>query len=168
MATLQELSNGLGRVWDNVAEGWQQLSQRMGQALTRFNPSRRGKGDLETVEDQLLEQSSRWGLLTAEVFDDDDQVVVKLEAPGMDASDFDIQVVDDVLVVRGEKHIEREQTRGQYRLMECAYGSFERAVPLPAPVDEARASARYKKGVLRITLPKQETAMRRTIRVDVG
>jgi HSP20 family protein len=168
MATLQELSNGLGRVWDNIAEGWHQLSQRVGQALTRFNPSRRGKGDLETMEEQLLEQSSRWGLLTADVFDDDDKVVVKLEAPGMDANDFDIQVVDDVLVVRGEKHIEREQSHGQYRLMECAYGSFERAIPLPAPVDEAQTSARYKKGVLRITLPKLEAGVRRTIQVDAG
>jgi HSP20 family protein len=168
MATLQELSNGLARAWDNIAEGWHQLSQRVGHALTRFDPSRRGKGDLETVEEQLMEQSSRWGLLTADVFDDDDKVAVRLEVPGMDANDFNIQVVDDVLVVHGEKRIERAQGQGRYRLLECAYGSFERAIPLPAPVDETRASARYRKGVLRITLPKLEAAMRRTIQVDAG
>ena len=50
----------------------------------------------------------------------------------MDADGFDISVVDDTLVVRGEKQVERESRQGRYHRMECAYGSFERRIPLDA------------------------------------
>ena len=72
----------------------------------------------------------------------------------MESENFDIQIVDNTLVVRGEKQVKREKTEGRYHLMECAYGSFERAMALPANVDDSRAVASYKKGILEITLPK--------------
>ena len=61
-----------------------------------------------------------WGVLTAEVFDDNERIVVRLEAPGLDGKDFDIHVHDDYLVVSGEKHIERESNQGRYHVTECA------------------------------------------------
>jgi HSP20 family molecular chaperone IbpA len=64
-----------------------------------------------------------------------------IEVPGMESDDFDIQVVDDVLVVRGEQPVEREGTQGRYHVTEQAYATFERAVQLPAAVDEERARA---------------------------
>ncbi len=97
-------------------------------------------------------------MLAAEVFADDSRVVVRMEIPGMKRSDLDIEVMDDLLVVRGRKRMERETSHGRYHVLECAYGSFERAIPLPARVDENRARARYRKGVLRIELPKQKGA----------
>jgi HSP20 family protein len=72
----------------------------------------------------------------------------------MNKSDFDIQVLDGALVVRGEKRFEREATEGRWRVLQCAYGSFLRTVPLPVAVmgDQARAS--YRNGVLKVDLPK--------------
>jgi HSP20 family protein len=167
MSTLQQLQAGLGRAWDHLAEGWQQLRQRAANALTRFHPVR-SADSLETASERALDQAARWGLLAAEVRDDGQDVVVKLEVPGMEPDDFEIFVHDDVLVVRGEKRIERSQQRGTYHVMECAYGAFERAVPLPAAVDDSKAQARYRRGVLQLRLPKRASASRRRIDVKTG
>lgn len=112
-------------------------------------------------------RSSGWGVLACEVFDDDDRVVVRVEAPGMEKEDFDLQVIDDYLIVRGEKKMERERSEGGYHISECAYGSFERAVPLPDEVDTTKASASYRRGVLKIELPKAAPRRRRSTKVDV-
>ena len=106
-----------------------------------------------------------WGFRAADVFDDDDRIVVRLEAPGMRKDDFHIALHDDVLVIKGEKRFERESSRGNYRVVQCAYGSFHRAVPLPAGVKPDRAKASYRDGVLRVELPKAEGARVRRIAV---
>ena len=156
MTTLENLRHGLNRAWHSVAEGWQHLSDRAAHALTRFTPVRHS-GNVETETDRIAALGSRWGLITAEVHEAHDTITVRLEAPGMEREDFDVHVVDDrILVVRGEKLARREQTQGRYHLMECAYGSFERAVPLPAEVDESGGQANYHRGVLTISLPKRQ------------
>lgn len=165
MSTLQQLKQGLGRFWDSLSEGWQQLQQRAGHALTRFQPGTR-RGELQTREEQIEQQASRWGLLAAELQEDETQLTVRLEAPGLDKDHFDISVVDNHLVIRGEKHVQREQTQGRYHIMECAYGQFERALPLPAEVDESGARARYHDGILSVTLPKAARARQRRIEVQ--
>lgn len=167
MATpLDPLRGGLGRAWDSLAEGWQHLRHRAGEALTRFRPARRG--ELERAEEQPAAQGARWGLLTADVREDEEAVEVRLEVPGMDADAFDIDVVGDTLVVTGEKHLENEQTRGRFHVMECAYGRFERVIPLPAEVDDGEARAGYRKGVLHVRLPKTHGGRRRRIEVRSG
>lgn len=167
MATLQQLRNGLERAWDSLAEGWHQLHERAASALTRFSPRLQG-GELETAEEQAARHGSRWGLLAAEVVESENDITVKLEAPGMEADDFEIQAINDILVVRGEKHTQREEGYGRYHVMERAYGYFERAIPLPASVNEDGARATYRRGVLRITLPKTAAARRRRIEVKGG
>lgn len=171
MSTLNQIRQGLGQAWESVTEGWRQLSERAGQAVTRFNPVHH-TGELETAAEQFIQHASRWGLLAAEVEERDKELVVRIEAPGMDAKDFDIAVVDDVLVVRGEKHLQRERSPAmggqRYHVMECAYGRFERAVPLPVPVEEGSADAAYRRGVLTITLPKRAGSARRRINVEIG
>lgn len=167
MSTLAQLRQGLHQVLDQMSEGWQHLRERAGQALTRFTPRARRDG-LQTVADQAGLRGARWGLLAAEVEDRPDEVVVRLEAPGMEPDEFDIHVEDDILVVRGEKQARREQTEGRYHIMECAYGLFERALQLPAAVDESRARARYQRGVLTITLPKTAASRARRIEIRAG
>jgi len=164
MSSLDQLRRGLHRTWHGLGEGWQHLRERATHALTRFAPSR--QGELETVADQAMLEGSRWGLLAADVEEKADSVVVRLEAPGMEADDFDISVEDNYLVVRGEKRARREQSEGRYYILECAYGSFERALQLPSRVEESGARASYKRGVLTITLPKHAHAQRRRIRID--
>lgn len=164
MSTYEQLRQGLQHLWDNIAEGWQQLRENASNALTRFNPVTR-KDNVQTADDIAALRSSRWALLPTDVEEDSDSVSVRLEAPGMEAGNFDIAVLDDRLVVRGEKQLSREHKSGSYHVMECAYGSFERAIPLPATVDENRAKARYKRGVLTVTLPKTQQSQRRRIEV---
>ncbi|MGE0081051.1 MAG: Hsp20/alpha crystallin family protein [Thiohalomonadaceae bacterium] len=165
MSTLDQLRHGLQRAFENLSEGWQELRDRTAQALTRFHPARR---DVQSPEDRVALHSSRWGLLAADVREEEDQIVVRMEAPGMESADFDLSVVDRrLLLVRGEKRVQREETRGHYVLMESAYGRFERAIPLPADVDETRTKAAYQRGVLRVILPKLKTGTRRRITVQV-
>ncbi len=165
MATLQQLKTGIGDVWNNVVEGWRRLTERASSALTRFSLPGGGKADSQELA-KAEERSVGWGVLAAEVYNDDSRVVVRLEAPGMQKEDFNIQIVDDYLVVRGEKRIERESVNGNYHILECAYGSFERAVPLPCPVEEGGATATYKNGVLKVELPKKQAEGGRVIPIS--
>ncbi|WP_031432099.1 Hsp20/alpha crystallin family protein [Methylomarinum vadi] len=167
MSTLHQLREGLNEAWDTLVDGWQRLYRRAAGAITRFTPGKKAREDEKGAGQEIAVRSAGWGVLAAEVFDDDDQIVVRLEAPGLEKSDFDLEVLDNYLVVRGEKQIERERTEGRYHVTECAYGRFERAIPLPDEVDSSKARANYKSGVLRIELPKAVSRRRRTITVDV-
>jgi len=132
MSTLQQLRNGLHEVWDTVLEGWQRLYRRAAAAITRFTPGAAGEGQDEAEGREIALRNIGWGVLAAEVFDDDEHVVVRLEVPGIAAGDFDIEVVEDSLVVRGEKRIERERKAGRYHVTECAYGRSNARSPCPA------------------------------------
>lgn len=166
MSTIEELRDGLGQALFTVAEGWHQLSQRAARALTRFTPGRHA-GDLETAAEHVASRAPRWGLLAAELSEDDTHLTLRLEAPGLDADDFDIRVVDDYLVVGGEKRVERQRHHGRYHMMECAYGRFERAIALPCAVDEDHIEARYRQGVLTVTLPKLQSSPTNRITIKV-
>jgi HSP20 family protein len=158
MFTINKLGDSLNRTWESVSHGWNHLMNRAGNALTHFT----GKDD---EQDDTPVQSPHWGLMSAEVFDDDDKVVARMEVPGLSAKDFDINVVDNVLLVSGEKRFQREQTKGQYHLLERAYGKFTRSIPLGYEVDAESAEATYKSGVLRIELNKKPEQRRRQIPV---
>lgn len=165
MSTIEQIRRNLGRAWDTVTEGWEHLVDRAGSALTWFNPRHAGS-EVDTVEDQVERRASRWGLLPAEIEEHDQELVVRLEAPGMEPNDFDVSVVSDRLIVRGEKRVQREEAHGHYHVMECAYGHFERSVPLPVPVEQGQARARYRRGVLTVTLPKSARAHGKKINVE--
>lgn len=153
MSLLEQIGEGLSQTWNQLSEGWREFMQRAGRALTRFRHTRHA-GDLQTREDQFLSLASEWAVLPAEVRETRDTVEVRLEVPGMEAADFDISVLGNELIVRGVKQVESESTEGRYHVLECAYGEFERIIPLPVEVDDARARARYRRGILRISLPK--------------
>ncbi|MCS7100702.1 MAG: Hsp20/alpha crystallin family protein [Burkholderiaceae bacterium] len=162
MNVLTEFKRGLEQAWDALAAEWRQLRARAASALTRFT---RTGGSTLPAEVVTEVPPMDWGLLAVDVFDDDERVVVRLEAPGMRKDDFRIEVRDDVLWVEGEKRFEQESTRGRYRLMQCAYGRFQRAIGLPVPVQGDKARATYRDGVLRIELPKAASAVVRRIPV---
>lgn len=166
MSPLEQLHKGASWAWDYLTEGWNRLRERAGQALTQFTPIT-PRGQIETVEDQVMEHAPRWGLLAAEIKEDNKSVTVQLEAPGMEANDFDIEVIDNRLVIRGEKRVEREQDKGYFYVMERAYGHFERVLPLPAEVDESKAQAKYQRGVLWVSLPKSQD-IRQRVEVKAG
>jgi HSP20 family protein len=161
----EHLKQGVEHAWQSLSEGWRELGQRTGGALTRFKrgsaPAAGAAGD-----DDFLPMSG-WALMAADVFDDDDRIVVRLEAPGMRRDDFNVELHDNVLSVWGEKRFERESGRGRYREVQCAYGHFRRDVPLPVPVKADKTRASYRDGVLRVELPKADGARARRISVKV-
>ena len=159
----EQLKQGAGHAWESLSEGWRELSARASGALTRFRAG--AAPDIQAGHDDDAFVPGRWAFMAADVFDDDDRVVVRIEAPGMRREDFDIDLDGDMLTVRGEKRYDRESVKGRYRVTQCAYGSFVRQVGLPAAVDAGHVQASYRDGVLRIELPKMEWARARRITV---
>ena len=165
---LDALKENVADFWGNVAEGWRHLTQSAAGALTRFKAGE--KTDLPAardVDDVFYMPTLGWSMLGGNVFEDDKRLVVCLEVPGMQKQDIDIEVRDDALVVSGEKRFEREGTEGRWRVMQCAYGSFHRVVPLPAPVLADKADATYKNGVLRVVLPKAAPGRPKSLAIKV-
>lgn len=164
MAFFEPLRRGAEEVLDTLGEGWDWLRDRSASALTRFRGTHR-------EEDRDLPASLRgdqWGLLATDIAETDDEVVVRVEAPGLEDKDFSVTVVAGQLVIRGEKRFERQDQNANYHLFESAYGAFERRLPLPCAVESDRADARYRNGVLTIRLPRAEGARRKRIRVNAA
>jgi HSP20 family protein len=161
MSILQQIKGGATQLFETLGEGWAKLASKSGQALTRF--TRRQDAGEEGSE--LPEVTESWGMLAGEVAENDTEVIVRLEAPGMDKENFDIRIEHGMLRIVGEKRFEREQRQASYHVFESAYGSFERVLPLPSEVDAERAEATYRRGVLTVKLPKTEPRRVRTITV---
>jgi len=96
------------------------------------------------------------------------EVRVTAELPGMEEKDLEVSLIDGALTIKGEKREEHEEEKGDYYRSERQYGAFERMIPLPSEVDADKAKASFKKGVLKITLPKTKEAQsnRRVIPVE--
>jgi HSP20 family protein len=165
---LDELKQGLTSFWDSMAEGWQHMRQSASSALTRFKPDDMTSLPARTeVDDAFFIPSGTWSMLGGDLFEDEKRVIVKLEIPGIDKSDLDIEVQDGTLIVNGEKRFERESTEGRYRVLQCAYGSFRRVFPLPVAVIADQAQATYRNGVLRVELPKADFEKPRKMSIKV-
>lgn len=103
-----------------------------------------------------------------DIMEDEHNLVVKAELPDMDEKDIEVKVENNVLTLRGEKKLEREEKKENYHLIESSYGSFSRSFTLPGTVDQDKISAKYEKGVLRVTLPKKEETKPKTVKIQVG
>jgi HSP20 family protein len=103
-----------------------------------------------------------------DVYEDEHNVTLKIEVPGIDEKDLDIQVENNTLTVRGERKFEKEEKEENYRRVERQYGSFTRTFTLPTTVDSENINADYDKGVLEITLAKKAEAKPKQIKVNVG
>jgi len=100
-----------------------------------------------------------------DVSESGDKITVKAEVPGMEAKDIEISMVGDTLTIKGEKKAEREEKEENYHVVERSYGSFTRAMKLPAPVDPDKVEATYKNGLLTIVLPKKEEVKPKAIEI---
>lgn len=90
----------------------------------------------------------------------DGNLVVSAELPGLGQDDVEVQIVDDILVISGEKEVAEEDDRGDVRRTEIRYGQFYRAIPLPDGVKTQEARAQFQNGVLQITLPLEQANVR--------
>ena len=146
--------------------------------LTRFEPFR----EFATLQDRVnrvFRESYTAGdrdeaLTTStfapavDVYEDEHNVTLKIEVPGIDEKDIDVRVENNTLTVHGERKIEKEEKEENYRRVERQYGSFTRTFNLPQTVDTEKVSATYDKGVLKITLPKKAEAKPKQIKVNVA
>ena len=103
-----------------------------------------------------------------DIYEDEHTIVLKMEVPGIDEKDIDVQIENNTLVVHGERKMEKEEKEENFRRVERHYGSFTRSFTLPNSIDTAQVSAHHDKGVLKITLAKRAEAKPKQIKVSIG
>ena len=111
------------------------------------------------------DEGSVW-LPAIDLYEDNGQVVVKAELPGVRKEDLSISLTDDALTIKGERRHEKEEKDEHYYRLEGSYGSFQRVLTLPKPVKAEAVNAEFKDGVLKITFPKAEEAKTRQIKIE--
>jgi len=102
-----------------------------------------------------------------DMYDKKDEIVVKVELPGLDKEDINLELSEDTLTLSGEMKREEEVKEADYYCCERAYGKFSRAIELPTKVRADQAEATFKSGILEIRLPKAEEAKPKQIKVHV-
>jgi len=145
--------------------------------LTRWEPFR----EFSTLQDRMnrlfreTQGNSQDESLTSssfapavDVYEDEHNVTLKIEVPGIEEKDIDVRIENNTLTVHGERKIEKEEKEENYRRVERQYGSFTRTFNLPPTVDAEKVQADYDKGVLKVTLPKKAEAKPKQIKVNVG
>ena len=146
-------------------------------ALVRYNPWQEMNSlqrQLNRLFDDALTTENwndfgNWsGFPAAEITEKDDAFYLKLEVPGMEAKDLDIQVMKDRVAIAGERKSEtRSEANGNTR-SEFRYGKFQRVIPLPAHIQNDNVSADYQDGILNLTLPKSEAEKNKVVKVSLG
>jgi HSP20 family protein len=101
-----------------------------------------------------------------DVIDRETEVVVRAELPGVEKDGVDITVTDHTLMLRAETKHEEKEEKGEYFRHEMSHGEYQRTLQLPDAVDEEKAKATFRNGVLEITLPKLEKNPRTKISIE--
>src|SRR6185369_1646961 len=136
--------------------------------LTRWDPFR----EFTTLQDRMNRlfqdsygnQGREEALATStfapavDVYEDEHNITLKIEVPGIEEKYLDIRVENNILTVHGERKFEKEEKEENYRRVERQYGSFTRSFTVPNTVDHENVSANYDKGVLKIKLSKKAEA----------
>lgn len=138
--------------------------------------------DLETIQNEMNKMFNsslvRWadrdaGLLEGawspaiDIYDSKDNIMVKADIPGMKKDEIEASVHADTLIIKGEKKQEKEVKEKDYIRTERFYGSFNRAIKLPAAVDASKVNATYKNGVLELVLPKKEESKPKQLKINI-
>lgn len=141
-------------------------------ALVRYNPWNEVNSlqhQLSRLFDDALTPSNWDGfdnlarIPAAELTQTDEALHLKLEVPGMEAKDLDVQVMVDRVAISGERKSEvTEKTRSEFR-----YGKFSRVIPLPVKIQNTNVTVEYKDGILNLTLPKAEEEKNKVVRVNL-
>jgi HSP20 family protein len=113
----------------------------------------------------LMSERSFWPRI--EMSENDRELTLSAELPGLEEKDIDVQLTGNTLTIKGEKKMDTEERGRNYYRKERSYGAFERAVELPCEVDRERVQANFRKGVLSINLPKTPQAQRSTRKIQV-
>ncbi len=142
--------------------------------LTRWEPVREMM-TLREAMDRLFDDAftrplsvrDGWSMATPaiDMYQTDNEVVVKASIPGLKAEDVQINVTGDILTLKGEARQEEEHKDRAWHIREQRFGSFERSVVLPTDVKSDKAEAVFENGILTITLPKADEVKPKTINI---
>src|ERR671932_995384 len=144
--------------------------------LIRWEPFR-DMVSLRDAMDRLFEDSfvtpralgrTGWNDLSLDVYETDNDVVVKAALPGIKPEDVEITLTGDQLTIRGETREETENKDKNYLRRESRYGSFARSITLPSGLQGDKAEANFEHGVLTLTIPKSEEVKPKQIKVKTG
>ena len=102
-----------------------------------------------------------------DVYEDEHNITLKIEVPGIDEKDINVSIENNTLTVRGERRFEKDEKEENFHRVERMYGSFTRSFTLPNTVDPEQVSAYYEKGVLKIRLAMKAEAKPKLIKVNV-
>lgn len=117
---------------------------------------------------RVLEDLSKGFVPSVEVSEQNNEIIVRAEIPGMDPQDIEVSVENNNLVLSGEKKREQKSEQENHVHMECSYGAFNRVIPLRADVDKDKVTAGYKNGVLTVILPKLPDSRSKKIPIESG
>jgi len=106
------------------------------------------------------------GSLAVDMYETDDEVVVKTAVSGIKSENIDVSITGDVLTIKGETKAEEKVEKANYIRQERRYGAFSRSLTLPSTVVADKATAEFDDGVLILTLPKAEEVKPKTIKVQ--
>jgi HSP20 family protein len=142
--------------------------------MIRYNPFNAESEDpgLRLFQDSLSrlfsEPASRPWSPAVDIYETDNELVLKADMPEVDPKNVAIQLENGTLTLKGERKFEQNQNGKGFHRIERSYGAFTRAFSLPDTVEGEKVKADYKNGVLTITLPKKEVAKPRTINVEIN
>jgi len=144
--------------------------------IDRYDPFTRTFG-LRQVMDRLFEDAfvmprggdgQTWGSPALNVYEEDEQLMVEAQLPGLKPEDLDINVEQGVLTISGQTVSEEERTERNYLVREHRAGRFSRSLRVPATYDTDACTAKFEHGVLRLSFPKSESAKPRRIQIGGG
>lgn len=108
--------------------------------------------------------SSAW-MPSVDIYEDESQLVLTAEVPGIEEKDIEIKVEDNTLSLHGERKMEKETKEENYHRIERSYGAFSRSFTLPNYIDTDKIRAEHENGVLKITLPKKPELKPRKVKI---
>lgn len=122
----------------------------------------------DTVNRMLNQNTTRPWVPAVDIFETENEWVLKADLPEVNMGDIDIQIENGTLTLKGERKFQKDENRKGYSQVERNYGTFARYFSLPDTVDAEKVRADYAQGVLTVTLPKKEVAKPRSIKVQVN
>lgn len=114
-----------------------------------------------------LPQAMTTAPLRLDVKEDDKAFHITAELPGMSENEVEVTFHDDLLTIRGEKKVERDEKNEKWHIVERSSGTFSRQLSVPAKIDEANIEAKFEKGVLTVTLPKATEEQAKVKKIDI-
>jgi len=128
--------------------------------LVKWNPTRSLMTDFDRIFDSMFTHdlpqfsSTKSWMLAVDVNETETEFFLSADMPGLDKKDVSVDIHDGVITIKGERAIDNEKSTDDYRIRERQLGSFNRSFRLPDNVNEVKVAAKFKNGVLKVTLPK--------------